>query len=63
MTDLEMVTQYGWALEYIKQQTPEICMAAVTQYGYALKYVEEKYKTKEFLIQAVLKNTKAIKYL
>ena len=34
---LEAVTQYGLALQYVHNQTPEICLAAVKQYGLALQ--------------------------
>ena len=36
MTDLEMVQQNGYALEYVKEQTPEICLAAVQKNGWAI---------------------------
>ena len=31
--DLAAVKQYGWALEFVKEQTPEICIEAVKQNG------------------------------
>jgi hypothetical protein len=34
------VKQNGLALEYVKEQTPEICLEAVKQDGYALQYVD-----------------------
>jgi hypothetical protein len=34
---LAAVQQDGWALQDIKEQTPEICMAAVREDGYALQ--------------------------
>ena len=34
--------QNGKILEYVKEQTPEICLAAVRQYGEALQYVINK---------------------
>ena len=49
--DLEMVQQEGWALEYVKEQTPEICMAAVQRNAYALLYVKEQ--TPELCAEAV----------
>ena len=33
------VRAYGWALSYVKNQTPKICLAAVLQNNFALKYV------------------------
>ena len=40
--DLEAVKQDGWALQYVKEQTPEICLEAVKQDGYALRYVKKQ---------------------
>jgi len=37
---LEAVKQNGWALRYVKEQTPEICLEAVKQNVYALRYVK-----------------------
>ena len=34
--------QNGCALEYVKEQTPEICLEAVKQNGCALQYVKEQ---------------------
>ncbi len=30
MTDLEKVTNNGLALKFVKEQTPEVCLAALT---------------------------------
>ena len=35
--DLEAVKQNGYAIEYIKEQTPEICRAAMEQDSSALR--------------------------
>ena len=40
--DLLAVTQDGWALEYVEEQTHEICLAAVQQNGYALEFVKDQ---------------------
>jgi biotin operon repressor len=40
--DLEAVKQDGYALQDVKEQTPEICLAAVQQNGYALQFVKEQ---------------------
>ncbi|MCK5344881.1 MAG: DUF4116 domain-containing protein, partial [Candidatus Heimdallarchaeota archaeon] len=37
---LAAVTQNGYALQYVKKQTPEICLAAVTQNDCALQFVK-----------------------
>ena len=41
---LAVVKQDGYALRFVKTQTPEICLAAVKQDGYVLKYVNDKFK-------------------
>ena len=38
---LAAVKQNGYALQYVSEQTEEICLAAVKQDGYALQYVSE----------------------
>jgi G:T-mismatch repair DNA endonuclease (very short patch repair protein) len=38
---LAAVKQYGRALQFIQEQTPELCLAAVQQNGYALQFVTE----------------------
>ena len=40
---LEAVKQNGFALQYVKEQTEEICLEAVKQDGYALKFVESHF--------------------
>lgn len=42
MTDLEMVQQCGYDLNYVEEQTPEICLAAVQQNVWALEFVNEQ---------------------
>ena len=44
MTDLVGVHTSGYELQYVKEQTPEICLAAVQQDGRALRYVDAKLK-------------------
>jgi hypothetical protein len=39
--DLNKVKQNGNVLYYIKEQTPELCLAAVQQNEWALEYVKE----------------------
>ena len=36
------VKQQGLALEYVKEQTPEICLEAVNQTPNAIMYVKDK---------------------
>ena len=40
--DLEMVKRNGMALRFVKDQTPEICLAAVNEYGNALQFVNRR---------------------
>ena len=55
------VRQDGWALEYVKEQTPEICTTAIQQYGWALEYVKEQ--TPEICIAAIQQNENATKHV
>ena len=36
---LKAVERNGYALMYVKEQTPEVCLKAVEENGYALRYV------------------------
>ena len=42
MSDLEMVKRDGLLLKYVKNQTPEMCMAAIKKNGNTLKFVKVK---------------------
>ena len=61
MNDLERVQQNGWDLQFVKEQTAEICLAAVQQDGRALKYV--KNQTPEICLAAVTQNGYALEYV
>ena len=39
---LAAVKQDGFALQFVKKQTPEICLAAVKENGFALKFINIK---------------------
>jgi hypothetical protein len=39
---MELVRNNGYALKYVKKQTPEICMEAVKQKMVAIKYVRSR---------------------
>jgi hypothetical protein len=62
------VRQNGYALEYVNEQTEEICIAAVRQNGYALEYAKiqnelmclEAINTNPFIIQYVKVQTPII---
>jgi len=53
MNDLEKVRKDGLALQYVKNQTLEICLTAINQNGWALEYVKDQ--TKEICLAAVRK--------
>ena len=56
--DIDEIKRDGMALAYVKEQTPEICMAAVKQNGMALEYVEEQ--TPEICMAAVKQDGRAL---
>jgi hypothetical protein len=58
---LEIVKQNGFALEDVKQQTTELCLAAVWEDGFALKYVQNQ--TAEICLAAVKQYGYSLKYV
>ena len=58
---LKEVRQCGYALQFVKEQTEEICLAAVRHYGHALQFVKEQ--TKEICLTAVREDGYALKYV
>ena len=58
---MSSVKQSGYALQYVKEQTPEICLAAVTQTGFALKYVDKQ--TPKICLAAVKQSGYALQYV
>ena len=58
---LEAVKQDGNALQYVTNQTEQICLEAVKQYGYALQYVTNQ--TKKICLEAVKDNGYALQYV
>ncbi len=54
------MTQNGRALQFVKEQTKEICLAAVNQSGYSLIYVIDE--TPEICTAAVNKDKLALIY-
>lgn len=58
---LEIMKVDGCALCHVKNQTPDICMAAVKENGLALKYV--KNQTPELCLEAVKQNGDAFGYV
>ena len=59
--DLQMVKQNGWLLEIVKEQTPEICLAAVKETGLVLKFVREQ--TYEICLEAVKQYESVLEYI
>lgn len=52
------VRKSGFALQYVKKQTPIICMEAVKEQGYALEFVVDK--TPDICLEAVKRNGDAL---
>jgi len=59
--DLERVKADGDALEFVKEQTPEICLAAVMEDARALEYVKEQ--TPEICLAAVKECMFALRFV
>ena len=57
--DLKAVKQNGYSLQFVKKQTPEICLAAVKQNGYSLQFV--KNQTPELLRDMIDNNIPIIR--
>ena len=55
-----VVKQDGHMLQYIKNQTPEICLTAIQQNGYAITFVKKQ--TPEMCLAAVKKKWFCIKW-
>lgn len=51
------------ALQYINNQTKEICTSAVKQNSFVLQFVKEEFLTDDILILAVKQNSKALSYV
>ena len=60
-TPLAAVTRNGCALQYVKEQTPDVVLAAVTADGDALQYVKEQ--TPDVVLAAVTRNGYALQYV
>lgn len=57
----KVISQNGLLINYVKEQTPELCMLAVQQNGFALKYINNK--TIELCMLAVQQNGIALEYV
>jgi hypothetical protein len=58
---LQIVKLNGFALGYVKHQTPELCLAAVKENGFALESVE--HQTPELCLAAVEQDGYALHYV
>jgi hypothetical protein len=58
---LRAVKQNGFALQFVKIQTPEICLEAVIQNGEALQFVNTQ--TPEICLEAVKQNGYALQFV
>src|SRR5574344_798628 len=55
------VKRDGYALRFVKNQTPEICLEAVKQNGFAIRFVINQ--TPEICLEAVKRNGCALEYV
>lgn len=58
---MNRVIDYGCDIEYVQDQTPELCLAAVRSDWVALRFI--KRQTLELCIEAVEENSRAMKYV
>ena len=54
-------TAKGNALKNVREQTPELCLAAIQYRGYALRYAKEQ--TYELCLEAVKQNGYTIQFV
>ena len=57
----EAVKESGYALEYVKQQTEEICLEAVKENCSVIQYIKEQ--TEEICLAAVKQNGNSLQYV
>ena len=58
---LKKVKENGLTLEFIEEQTEEMCIMAVKENGLVLQYV--KNQTEEICLEAVKQNQEALQYV
>jgi hypothetical protein len=61
LESLKAVENNGYALQFVANQTQEICLKAVENDGYALKFVANQ--TQEICLKAVENNGDALHYV
>ena len=59
--DYIKVIDYPFYIQYVKEQTPELCLVAVNHDGWALQYVKEQ--TPEICLAAVRRDGRALRYV
>jgi len=59
--NLSEVAQDGLSLQWVKKQTPKICLAAVTQNGWALQFVYVQ--TEPICLAAVAQNGLSLRWV
>ena len=59
--NIEAVKRNGYALQYVKDQTEQVCIEAVKRNGFALRYVKEQ--TEQVCIEAVKEDGDALRYV
>src|SRR5574344_1247767 len=55
------VKRDGYALRFVKNQTPEICLEAVKRNGFAIKFVKKQ--TPDICLEAIKRNGLALEYV
>ena len=60
-TEVMMICENGLYLQYVKEQTQELCLEAVKQNGCALNYVKEQ--TDDICLEAVKQNGYALQFV
>ena len=59
--NLKMVEQDGYTLEFVKEQTENICLKAVEKEGFALRFVKEQ--TEKICLKAVKKHGDVLQFV
>ena len=60
---LECIKQNEYNLQFVKNQTEEICLVAVQKNGWTIQYINKKNQTKLICLAAVRQNMDAIFYI
>ena len=60
---LDAVRKNGMNLQYINNQTPEMCLEAVKQDVNTLRYVQPHLQTQEMCVKAIQQNVLTLKFI